>query len=238
MATEAKGGAGTYRQPARVLIVDDHPIVRMGLVRLLEHEPGLEVCGLAEDAPTALNALSSARPDVVVLDISLPGKSGLELIKDIKARRPGLPVLVLSIHDETLYAERVLRAGASGFIMKDEAAQEVAEAIRRVAAGEIYLSKRMVNRALLTALRGETSAPGTPLERLSDRELEVFELMGTGMSTRQVAERLHLSVKTVETHRSRIKRKLGLSSATDLLRHAVLWAQGVRARGDGPFGGQ
>jgi len=147
-------------------------------------------------------------------------------------------VLVLSIHDETLYAERVLRAGASGFIMKDEAAQEVAEAIRRVAAGEIYLSKRMVNRALLTALRGETSAPGTPLERLSDRELEVFELMGTGMSTRQVAERLHLSVKTVETHRSRIKRKLGLNSATDLLRHAVLWAQGVRARGDGPFGGQ
>jgi len=213
----------------RVLIVDDHPIARYGLAKLIEQEADLEVCGEAEDFAQALKALASARPDVVVADISLPGKNGLDLVKDIKARHAGLPVLVLSIHDESLYAERALRAGASGYIMKEEAAEEVVAAIRRVLAGEVYLSQPMASRMLSRLVRGQDAA-ASPAELLTDRELQVFELMGQGMGTRQVAERLHLSVKTIETHQAHIKEKLNLSTVTQLVRHAVLWVQraGVR----------
>jgi len=214
---------------ARVLIVDDHPIARLGLAQLINQEQDLEVSAEAENAQEALKAFASCEPDVAIVDISLRGRNGLELVRDIRARHSSLPILVLSIHDETLYAGRALRAGASGYIMKEEAAEEVVAAIRCVLAGEIYLSKNMASRMLHKALRGTGSAAGSPAELLSNRELEVFELMGRGMGTRQVAERLDLSVKTVESYQAHIKAKLNLPSGTELLRHAILWVQGMDA---------
>ena len=216
-------------QPARVLVVDDHPIARLGLVQLLEHEPDLTVCAEAKSAADAMQAIPEAQPDIAIVDISMEGRSGLELIKDIAARFESLPILVLSIHDEELYAERALRAGARGYIMKEEAAEEVVAAIRRVLSGEVYLSENMARRALRKMLKGGAH-PGTPpLELLTDRELQVFELIGRGLGTRQIAGKLQLSVKTVEIHQGRIKSKLDLGSATALLRHAVLWVQHERA---------
>jgi len=212
---------------AKVLIVDDHPIARLGLTQLINQEDDLEVCAQAENAQEALKAITCGEPDVAVVDISLPGRNGLELVRDLRARNNSLPILVLSIHDEALYAGRALRTGASGYIMKEEAAEEVVAAIRCVLAGEIYLSRSMASRMLQKALRGNGSVPNSPAEVLTDRELEVFELMGRGMRTRQIAEHLDLSVKTVESHQAHIKAKLNLPSATELLRHAVLWVQGT-----------
>jgi len=205
--------------------VDDHPVVRKGIVQLIEGESDLQVCAETDSAAATLEALDSPLPDLVIVDLTLSGTSGLGLIKDIKARHPQLPILVFSMHDESLYAERALRAGAAGYIMKQEATEHIVEAIRQVLGGQVYLSDRMAAR-LLHRVVGRTGTEGqpSPIEALTDRELEVFQLVGQGLSTRQIAEQLFLSVKTVETHLEHIKTKLGLESGRELVRQAVRWS--------------
>lgn len=215
-------------QPARVLVVEDHPIVREGLAQLLQEQEDLVICGGVGRRSEALRAVERLKPDVVVVDISLGDGSGLELIKDIRARFADLPVLVLSMHDESLYAERALRAGAQGYVMKDEATETVVAAIRRVLEGGIWLSERMSGRMLRNLVSGG-GEPTTPIERLTDRELEVFELIGRGLDVGEIAARLHLSPKTIEYYRSRIKDKLQVRHTKELLRRAVLWVEGVRS---------
>jgi DNA-binding NarL/FixJ family response regulator len=211
----------------KVLIVDDHPVVREGLAYRINRQPDLVTCAEAATAPEALKALSACLPDLAIVDLSLEGRSGLELIRDIKSRYPRLPVLVLSIHDEPAYAKRALQAGARGYVMKHEATENVLLAIRRVLGGEIYLSDKLASKLLSAAVAGEMDADG-PAERLSDRELEVFELIGKGMGTRQIAEKLHVSIKTVEAHRAGIKEKLHLEGATELAHRAFQWVQSAR----------
>lgn len=211
-----------------ILIVEDHPIVRRGLADMINGEPDLVVCGEAATADEALDALEACDPPprAAIVDISLDGRNGIDLLKDIKARRPRLPVLVLSMYDETLYAERALRAGASGYIMKQEAIGKVLEALRRVLAGQVYVSENLSSLMVRKALEGAAAAaPGSPFDRLSDRELEVFQLIAQGLPTRQIAEKLYRSVKTVEAHREHIKSKLGLKSSGELLRYAIEHAQ-------------
>ncbi len=215
---------------ARIVIVDDHPIVREGLADLINKEDDLVVCGEAEDAYQAMAVIRELEPDVAIVDISLQDTSGLELIKDIKVQYPGLPVLTLSMHDESLYAERALRAGAKGYIMKREATTNVVIAIRRVLNGQVYLSERMATKMVDKIVGGKPEESSSGIERLTDRELEVFSLLGEGKGTRKISERLHLSVKTIETYRSRIKEKLNLTSASELLQHAFQW---VNSRGKG-----
>lgn len=217
----------------RVLLVDDHPVVRQGLAQLINGESDMEVCGQAESASEALKEIKEEQPDAAVVDISLKDSNGIELIKDLKVRYPQLPVLVLSMHDESFYAERCLRAGARGYITKEEAIETVLTAIRRVLSGDLYLSENMASKMLSVFVSGGRSAAGSDVERLSDRELEVFELIGLGYQTREVAERLHLSVKTIDSHRANIKRKLGLANATELLQHAIQWVQCERNGGVG-----
>ena len=214
----------------RVLIVDDHPMMRTGLAQLIGNEPGLKVCGEADNARQGLEAVSKQDFDLVLLDISLPDKSGLELLKDIRSVRPELPVLVVSMHDELVYAERVLRAGGRGYIMKQEGGQKFLHAIRQVLAGQIYVSEKMSARILENFSGGRPETDGSPVLRLSDREFEVFQLVGQGVGSRDIAQRLHLSVKTVEVHRVNIKEKLGLKTATELVRFAVRWAD-AQAKG-------
>jgi DNA-binding NarL/FixJ family response regulator len=209
---------------SRILVVDDHPIVRQGLVKLIEQEPDLAICGEAEDARQALQRLSRSKADLAIVDLSLKGGSGLELVKSIRARFPRLRVLVLSMHEESLFAERVLKAGGSGYIMKQEAPARVVTAIRRVLGGDIYVSDEVAGRMVRSFARGGPPEDGSPLTLLSDRELEVFQLLGEGLGTRQVAEALHLSVKTIETYRQRIKEKLALKSAAELVHRAIEWA--------------
>ncbi len=208
---------------AKIIIVDDHPIVREGLADLINKERDLVVCGQAEDAPGAMKAIKTLKPDMVTVDISLKETSGLELIKDIKAQYPGLPVLALSMYKESLYAERALHAGAKGYITKQEATKKVVMAIRKVLSGKLYLSDVMSEKLLHKLVGGEADVGGFGIERLTDRELEVFTLLGQGKGTRQISEQLHVSVKTVETYRSRIKEKLRLTSASELLQHAFQW---------------
>lgn len=221
MRTRTKGNTAG----SRIAIIDDHPIVRQGLSELVAHQPGLTICGEAEDTAGALKMIEDSDPDLAVVDISLKDSSGIELIKDMKVRFPHLLVLVLSMHDESFYAERVLRAGARGYVTKEEATESVITAIRKLLDGGIYLSDRMASKMLSKFVEGPTETGGLPVDRLTDRELQVFELIGKGISTRQIAERLHLSVKTVESHRENIKRKLKLDNATELLQHAVKWVQ-------------
>lgn len=209
-----------------ILIVDDHPLMRKGLAMTLGHDPELEVVAQAANAEEALDALEKTRPDVAAVDISLPGMSGLELIKHMLALRPDLKVLVVSRHDEALYAERAIRAGARGYVMKLEAAEVMLKAIRRVLAGGIYVSEEINERLLLGIASGREIKTKSPLEELSDRELEVFELTGRGLGTRDISEKLHLSIKTVESYRARIKNKLNLNSATELMQQAVQWVEG------------
>lgn len=204
----------------RVLLIDDHPLLRKGLAELINQEPDLEVCGEAEEAPKAFEAVGVLNPDVALVDISLKGGNGLELIKNIKARFPDLPLLVLSMHDETLYAERALRAGSLGYIMKEEAIDKVLTAIRQVIAGEIFLSDRMKGRMLNQLVSGRVKQGASSIENLSDRELEVFRLIGEGRGTRQIAEELRLSIRTVEAYREYIKDKLNLKNGTELVQHA------------------
>jgi DNA-binding NarL/FixJ family response regulator len=213
----------------KVLLVDDHPIVRQGLAQLIQHEPDLVTCGEAESASEALDALAVTKPDIAIVDISLKKSSGLDLIKDMKQRSSRVPVLVLSMHDETLYAERALRAGARGYVMKQEAAQTVINAIHRVLSGHVYVSEKMAARMLDRVVGQKHEDVESPIDLLSDRELEVFRLIGEGCSTRQISQRLHVAVKTVETHRAHIKDKLKLGSASELVHQAILWVENQRA---------
>jgi DNA-binding NarL/FixJ family response regulator len=215
----------TENRKTRVFLVDDHPLVREHLTALIQREADLEVCGEAADAPTALELISRQSPDLVILDISLKQSNGLELIKDLKQRWPKLPVLVLSMHDEMLYAERSLRAGALGYITKEEATVNVLSAVRKVLGGEVYLSERMAGRVMKRMVSRAKDELGSPLEVLTDRELEVFQMLGRGMGTRQIAEELRLGIKTVESCRARIKEKLQLQDGNQLLQHAIQWVQ-------------
>jgi DNA-binding NarL/FixJ family response regulator len=221
--TGEKHRAKTGEGKSKVLIVDDHPIVRQGLSELINHEKDLTVCGQAEDAQQAMAAIRSVKPDVVVVDISLKEKNGIELMKDIKAQYPNMPVLVLSMHDESLYAERALRAGARGYIMKQEATEKVVTGIRTVLSGQVYVSDKMAAKMVYKLVGGGATAGASPVESLSDRELEVFNLIGHGLGTRQIAEKLYLSIKTIETYRAHIKEKLNLVSAGELLQYAIQW---------------
>jgi DNA-binding NarL/FixJ family response regulator len=206
-----------------VLVVDDHPLMRQGLALLINQQQDMQVCGEAEEAQAALQAIARRRPDIMILDISLNGPDGLELLKSIRASDPDLPVLVLSMHDEAIYAERVLRARANGYIMKQEATEKVLVALRRILNGEVYLSDRMSNKMLQQFIGGVPTMIESRLSALSDRELEVFRLIGEGRATREIAEELHLSVKTVETYQAHIKEKLALRSGRELIQHAIQW---------------
>lgn len=208
------------------MIVDDHPLMRQGLAMTLEAERDMEVTWQASSAEEALDLMDKEKPDVAIVDISLPGMGGLELIKHWRARDADAKLLVVSRHDESLYAERAIRAGARGYVMKLEAADVIVTAVRRVAAGGIFVSPEINTRLLNNLAAGRSTLSDSPMDLLSDRELEVFELTGSGLSTREISDRLHLSVKTVESYRSRIKDKLNLSSATELLQHAVHWVGG------------
>jgi DNA-binding NarL/FixJ family response regulator len=220
MTPESAVGA---RKRAKVLIVDDHPVVRYGLLQLLSSELDFEVCGEAASAQEALTLVAQRKPDVAVIDISLQGTNGIELVKQIHAMHPEARILVSSMHDEKLLAERALRAGASGYVNKQVAMTEMVGAIRRILSGRVYLSGPTTERMVERAARLDSDVSGSVVQRLSDRELEVFGLLGDRLSTREVAQRLNLSVKTIETHRAQIKRKLGLRNSTELIQRAVEW---------------
>jgi DNA-binding NarL/FixJ family response regulator len=206
-----------------VFIVDDHPLLRQGLALLINRENDLAVCGEAQEAQTAMHAISKYQPDILIVDISLNGPDGLDLLKNIRNSYPGLPVLILSMHDEATYAERALRARANGYIMKQEATEKVLVAVRRILNGEVYLSDRIANKLLRQYIGGASTALQSRLNTLSDRELEVFRSIGEGRSTRQIADELHLSVKTVETYQAHLKEKLALRSGRELIQHAIQW---------------
>jgi DNA-binding NarL/FixJ family response regulator len=210
-------------QTYRVLIVDDHPIVREGLDRLLSREEDLVVCGQAEDAPQALDLLESARPDLAIVDISLASGSGLDLVRQMRAESTEIQILVSSMHDETLYAERALRAGARGYINKQQATEKIVEALRRIVDGRIYLSERMTDRLLSRVVDASEDPKRISVDRLSNRELQVLELIGNGMGTAEIAQRMNLSVKTVETYRQRIRQKLSLKNGAALASFASQW---------------
>lgn len=208
----------------RVLIVDDHPAVREALALRIGRQPDLEVCGEAADTAEALGLVDAGRPDVAVVDISLKTGNGIDLIKRMKDRDAGIRIVVWSMHAESLYAERALRAGALGYVNKDQATQTIVEAIRRVRRGEVWLSEAMIQRMLRRSVgAGHRDDPRSPLDALADRELEVFRLIGEGVKTAEIAGRLHLSVKTVETYRDRIRQKLGLADGTRLAHYATRW---------------
>lgn len=207
----------------RLLIVDDHPLFREGLRQMIDRTAGLMVCREVSDAAAALKAIPEARPDLVLVDISLGGTNGIDLVKSIKARHEDLPVLVISMHDESLYAERALRAGALGYIMKNAPAKTVKSAIFKVLGGEMFLSGRMASSVLAKLMRGKPDQPVSPVEQLSDRELEVFQLLGQGKGTRQIAEELGLTIPTINSFRNRIKEKLELKNSTEMLLHAMQW---------------
>lgn len=209
----------------RVLIVDDHPVFRAGLTGLVNLEPDLVVCGEAHDATQAMGAIESLGPDLVLLDMSLPGKSGLELLKDIRAAHPQTPVLIISMHDEALYAERVIRAGGRGYIMKQEGPEKVIKAVCKVLEGGISVSER-ISALILDTIAGSSgpNKKAPSVSTLTDREFEVYRRIGQGKEPQEIAQVLHLSIKTVDTHRSHIKRKLGLKNNTELVHHATRWA--------------
>jgi DNA-binding NarL/FixJ family response regulator len=209
--------------PSKIFLVDDHAIVRQGLASLINREADLFVCGDSEDAHEALRQIERSRPDLVIVDISLSGPDGLELLKNIRARDSRLPVLILSMLDELLYAERALRAGANGYIMKHQATDKVLVAIRRILSGEIYVSEQMANKVLHQFVGGSPHTQSSPFAGLTDRELEVFRLIGEGHGTRQIAEELHISVKTVESYQAHIKEKLSLKNGRELVQRAIQW---------------
>jgi len=217
-------------QKIKVLLVDDHPLVREGLVNLINQQAYLQVCGEAGSEPEALELIRTAQPHVAIVDLSLESGSGIELIKSIKAMFPAVTVLVLSMHDESLYAERALRAGARGYVMKREAAKKVIEAIRCVLAGQLYVSDKIAALMAEKFVGGRPAATASPIEQLSNRELEVFQLLGLGHNTRQIADHLHVGFKTVQAYCARIKEKLKLANATELLSEAIRWQESQQAK--------
>jgi DNA-binding NarL/FixJ family response regulator len=216
--------SNTALNKRKVFIVDDHPVVRDGLTVLINHEPDLYVCGQAAQARQALIAISELKPDVAIVDITLDGSDGIELTKDIKARYPKLPVIVLSMHDESIYAERVLHAGARAYLMKDAVSDKIITAIHTVLSGDIYVSDIMAKKLLRKLAGNHVDAINTPIGNLTDREFEVFRWIGQGNKPSRIAKRMHLSVKTVETYLARIKEKLNLANSAELLQYAIKWA--------------
>jgi DNA-binding NarL/FixJ family response regulator len=208
---------------AQVIVVDDHPLFRERLCQLINNEPGLEICGEAETAQQALEIIRERTPGLAIVDITLKTSSGLELIKSIRALSIGVPVLVLSMHDEALYAERAMRAGASGYIAKSQEAAQVLAAVRIVLSGRIYLSEEMTSSFLKTFIMSASRTVPRPLDRLSDRELQILDLIGRGRTTRDIANLLKVGVATVDTYRARIKEKMNFRNATDLLHYAIRW---------------
>jgi DNA-binding NarL/FixJ family response regulator len=227
LAEEQSAPPAGESQPgkSRVFIVDDHTMFREGLRQLIEYDPGLMVCGGAPTAEKAMEGIRQTHPDVVIVDITLADSSGLDLVKSIKNEYEDLPVLVVSMHEESLYAERALRAGAMGYVMKNEPAKTVTAAIHSVLSGEMHLSRKMSSSVISKFMRGQTEEPMSPLEILSDRELEVFRMIGQGKGTRQIAQDLSVSIPTVQSFRNRIKEKLHLKSAPELALHAIHWVQ-------------
>lgn len=221
--TTSTGGVTASVAQKRILIVDDHPVFRRGIAALVSEQEDLTVCGEADGAPSALDAMRRLKPDLALLDISMPGANGIELVKLMLAEQPKLPILILSMHDESLYALRALRAGAKGYVMKAEAMTQVIAAIRKALNGEIYVSPRFSERLVFKAIQSLEGGMGSPVDKLSDRELEVLQLLGRGFGTREVANELHLSVKTIETHRAHIKEKLGFKDAGEMVRFAIDW---------------
>lgn len=216
--------SSTRSDRKQIFIVDDHPVFRDGLVVMIRREADLAVCGEADNAVAALEAVGRLQPDLVLADIGLPGKSGLELVKDLQALHPETPVLIISMHDETLYAERVLRGGGRGYIMKQEGPEKILQAIRQTLAGQVYLSAKMSVR-ILDAFSGRRAKDGPPVARLTDRELEILRLIGQGRDSHAIAAQLHLSVKTVDAHRGNIKEKLNLKNGTELICFAARWVE-------------
>jgi DNA-binding NarL/FixJ family response regulator len=215
----------TNENKTQVLIVDDHPVIRDGLATIINHERDMNVCGQADDAHQALKAVTELKPDVVIADISLKSSDGIELTKSIKARYPRLPVIVFSVHDESIYAERALRAGAHAYMMKDVVSENIVKAIRTVLNGEIFISEKISKKFLHKIAGDKAGTTKTLIEGLSDRELEIFRLIGEGYKPSQIAKQLHLSIKTIETYRARIKEKLNLANAAELLRYSIKWAK-------------
>jgi DNA-binding NarL/FixJ family response regulator len=220
MPRKADDAGQTGARKSKVFLVDDHPVLRQGLGKLINDQPDMAVCGEAESPPHALEGIGRTKPDLVLLDLSLAGGDGMELCKQLQEQHQGLPVLIISMHDESLYAERCLRAGAMGYVMKQEPPERVMSAIRKVLSGNIHLSEAM-SAKLLRNLAGVRNADASPLERLSDRELEIFRLIGKGHSVRSIAEELFLSPKTVEAHKEHIKQKLNLKTSNELLQYAI-----------------
>ena len=210
---------------SKVLVVDDHPVLRQGISQLIALEDDMMVCGEAADAASALKVAEEQEPDVAIVDISLKDSNGIDLIKDMLVRWPKLPVLVLSMHNESFYAERVFRAGAKGYVTKGEPSSKVIEGIRKVLEGEVYVSEKLATKMICKMMGGRIDTDGYSIDRLSDREFLVFELIGQGLQTREIARKLHLSVKTIDAHRENIKTKLKLGNATELLKTAIHWVQ-------------
>lgn len=229
MRTKPASSPARFAIKKRLFLVEDHPVTREGFAQLINYQPDLTVCGQADTAKLALAGIQAARPHLAIVDISLSESSGLDLIKDLKCHHPDLPVLVLSTHDEALYAERALRAGARGYVMKQAPTSEVMKAIRTVLTGELYLSDPMRSRLVRQQFDGSKPSGRAELDGLSDRELQVFELLGHGHTTRRIATRLHVSVSTVETHRAHLKQKLRLVDAVQLVRRAVEWVNRSKA---------
>lgn len=215
----------------RLLLIDDHPIMRHGLAQLVADEPGLEICGQAGNAREGLGSVEKLKPDLVVIDLTLPDRNGLELLKDIQALHPGQLCLVLSMHDESMYAERALRAGARGYLMKEVAAEQFILAVQKVLSGGLYVSEAISGKMLEQAVTGRVRGAADSISQLTDRELEVLELIGTGRATKLIAEQMGISTRTVEAHRAHIKDKLGLTDGAELVRYAVQW---VETRGQRP----
>jgi DNA-binding NarL/FixJ family response regulator len=214
--------AGTKK---RVLLVDDHPMMRAGLAQLINKQPDMEVCAEAGSPPEAIAAAGKASPDLVLTDLTMPGRGGLEFIKDLLAVHAETPILVISMHDEAIYAERCLRAGARGYIMKESGSENLLDALRKVLAGQVYVSSKMSERILSNISTPRPRGSSSPIEKLTDREFEVFQLVGRGKSTRDIAKELSLSPKTVDVHRAHIREKLGLDGGATLIRHAVRWLE-------------